>query len=143
MGYLFITSFGMYFAKFIKAKCWRLFKQVMNRPEKRKYNRVPITLELSCHKVRSPDEKSYTGSTVNISPGGLYFQTTSDVFNPGNLVSVELSIPPTTGLLEFGGRISGLGNVLRIHNIVDSRTDLSSDRYGIAVEFCQPLKLRT
>ncbi|MEE9371074.1 MAG: hypothetical protein V3W45_06350 [Sedimentisphaerales bacterium] len=65
--------------------------------------------------------------------------------NPGNLLKVELSIPPTAGLLEFGGRISGLGKVLRIRGISDSHTvaDLPADRYGVAVEFSLPLKLRT
>ncbi|UCE99858.1 MAG: PilZ domain-containing protein, partial [Planctomycetota bacterium] len=81
----------------------------MNRPEKRKYKRVPITLDLSCRKVDSPDEKLYLGHTVNVSPGGLYFETTVDTFEQGNLLKVELSIPPAAGLLEFGGRISGLG----------------------------------
>lgn len=116
----------------------------MSRPEKRSYNRMPITLDLLCRKVGSPDEKLYTGSTVNISPGGLFFETMIDAFKPGNLIKVELSIPPTAGLLEFGGRISGLGRVLRIHDIGDScqDADLRSDRYGVAVEFCQPLKLR-
>jgi len=117
---------------------------VINRPEKRKYNRVPITLDLSSRKVGSPDERLYTGSTVNISPGGLFFETTIDAFKTGSLIKVELSIPPTAGLLEFGGRISGLGRVLRTHNISDSHIsgDSPADRYGVAVEFCQTLKLR-
>ena len=106
---------------------------------------MPITLDLTCRKVGSPDEKLYTGSTANISPGGLYFETAIDTFIPGNLINVELSIPPTAGLLEFGGRVSGIGNILRIHNIMNSQTNsnLPDDRYGVAVEFCQPLKLRT
>jgi len=117
----------------------------MNRPEKRKYKRVPIILDLLCHKVGSPAEKLYTGHTVNVSPGGLYFETPIDMFKPGNLLKVQLSIPPTAGLLEFGGRISGLGKVLRISGISDSHAgaDLPADRYGVAVEFSRPLKLRT
>jgi len=105
---------------------------------------VPITLDLSCRKADSTDEKLYTGSTLNISPGGLYFKTTINAFKPGNLIKLELSIPPTMGLLECGGLISGRGTVLRIHDIRDSRSDsdLPADRYGVAVEFCQPLKLR-
>lgn len=139
MGYLFIISFGMCFAKSTNEGLEvKQNKQFMNRPEKRKYNRVPITLDLTCRKVDSPDEKLYTGSTVNISPGGLYFETASDAFKPGWLINVELAIPPTAGLLEFGGRISGLGRVLRTHNI----SDLPTGRYGVAVEFCQTLKLR-
>ena len=106
---------------------------------------MPMTLDLTCRKVGSPDEKLYTGSTVNISPSGLYFETAIDAFKPGNLINVELSIPPTAGLLEFGGRVSGLGSILRICNVTGPQTNSisSADRYGVAVEFCQPLKLRT
>ena len=93
--------------------------------EKRKYKRLPIKLDLSCRK------------------GGLYFETTTDTFKPGSLLKVELSIPPTTGLLESGGRISGLGKVLRIHPITGSRTETNQllARSGVAVEFCKALKL--
>ena len=117
----------------------------MTDPEKRKYKRLPIKLDLSCRKVGSTGEKFHTGCTVNVSPGGLYFETAADVFKPGNLLKVELSIPPTAGLLEFGGSIAGLGKVLRIHTICDSRTDtnLLSARSGIALEFCQSPKLCT
>jgi hypothetical protein len=48
-------------------------------------------------------------------------------------------------LLEFGGRISGFGRVLRTCNICDSRskTNSHSGRYGVALEFCRPLTLCT
>jgi hypothetical protein len=86
---------------------------------------------------------------MNVSPGGLYFQTDSGAFEPGGLVNVELSIPPTTGLLEYGGRISGFARVLRADDVSPTedrparlrRGGLSSARYGVAAEFCQPLKL--
>ncbi len=115
----------------------------MGSSEKRKYKRLPIKLDLSYRKVDSTAKKPHTGCTVNVSPGGLYFETAADVFKPDSLLKVELSIPPTTGLLESGGSISGLGKVLRAHTISDSRTDtkLPSVRSGVALEFCQPLKL--
>jgi len=117
----------------------------MNSSEKRKFKRLPITLDISCCKVGSTAEEFHTGCTVNVSPGGLYFETADEAFKPGNLLKVELSIPPTAGLLEFGGRISGFGKVLRTCNICDSskNTNLRSDKYGVALEFCRPLKLGT
>jgi hypothetical protein len=86
---------------------------------------------------------------MNVSPGGLYFQTDSGAFEPGSLVNVELSIPPTTGLLEYGGRISGFAKVLRADDISPTeegqarlrRGGLSSARYGVAAEFCHSLKV--
>lgn len=116
----------------------------MDTIEKRKYKRLPIKLDLSCRKVDSPGEKSHTGSTTNVSPGGLHFETEAEVFKPGDTLLVDLSIPPTTGLLESGGSISGLGKILRTHTVRSSRTESEepSLRSGVALEFCQPLKLR-
>ncbi len=111
--------------------------------DKRKYKRLPIKLDLSYRKADSTAKKSHAGCTVNVSPGGLYFETAADVFKLGSLLKVELSIPPTSGLLEFGGSLSGLCKVLRTHTISGSCTDteLPSVRSGVALEFCQPLKL--
>jgi hypothetical protein len=115
----------------------------MNSTERRKYKRLPIKLELLCSKVDSTPKESHTGCTANVSPGGLYFETSADVFKPGNLLKVELSIPPTTGLLETGGSVSGLGKVLRSDNIRGTykNTGQPSVRFGVALEFCRPLKL--
>jgi len=117
----------------------------MRRSEKRKYKRLPIKLDLSCRKVGSIAGKFYTGCTVNVSPGGLYFETAAGTFKPGSLVEIKLSIPPTVGLLAFGGRISALARVLRANSVCGSHTDsnLSPDRYGVALEFCRPPKLCT
>jgi hypothetical protein len=115
----------------------------MGGSDKRKYKRLTMKLDLSYRKADSRAKKSYAGCTVNVSPGGLYFETAADVFKPGSLLKVELSIPPTSGLLEFGGIISGLCKVLRTRTISGSRTDigLPSVRSGVALEFCEPLKL--
>jgi len=117
----------------------------VNSSEKRKFRRLPITLGLLCRKVGSTAEKFHKGCTVNVSPGGLYFEAADDAFKPGDLLKVELSIPPTAGLLEIGGRISGFGRVLRACSICDSCTDtkLHSDKYGVALEFCRAPKLCT
>ena len=117
--------------------------------EKRKYQRLPIRLDLLCRKVGSTSERWHSGCMMNVSPGGLYFQTDSGAFKPGNLLDVKLSIPPTTGLLEYGGRISGFARVLRADDIGSAedrparphRLGLSSARYGVAAEFCHSLKL--
>jgi len=150
IGYLFILDFGMDFAKFDfigtrnKKKLSREAHN-MNGPERRKYKRLSTKLDLSCRKVGSIQEEFHTGRTVNVSPGGLYFETVATTFKPGNLLPgnllrVELSIPPTMGLLEVGGRISGFARVLRTCNIDDS---LLSAKYGVALEFCQSPKLST
>ena len=117
----------------------------MRSVEKRKYKRLPIRLDLCCHKDGSEAKEAYTGYTVNVSAGGLLFETTTDIFKPGNMLKVEMSIPPTVGLLEFGGSVSGLGMVVRTHTICDSAkgTDFTSTKSGVALEFCRPLSFST
>ena len=115
----------------------------MDGAERRKYKRLGARFDISCRKVGSTEEKSYRGCTVNVSPGGLYFQTEVGAFKPGNLLEVKLSIPPAAGILEFGGRISGFARVLRADSIHVSPagTDLSSAGYGVALQFCRPPRL--
>ena len=117
----------------------------MCRFEERKHKRLAVKFDLSCCKVGSTTGKSHTGHTVNVSPGGLYFETDTDTLKPGNVVKINLSIPPTAGQLELGGKISAFGRVLRTHNLRDFHTDtsLSSARYGVALEFSQSPKFYT
>jgi hypothetical protein len=112
----------------------------MDGSEKRKFKRLPIAYDITCRKVDSTTERLYKGCTVNISTGGLYFETADGTFMPGNLLKIELSIPPTAGLLEFGGKIAAFAKVLRTSNISDTS---SSDKYGVALQFCQSPKLCT
>jgi hypothetical protein len=123
-------------------ECKNAGRQMMTGFEKRKHRRLAVELDLSCRKITPPAEQTYTGRTYNVSPGGLYFETTTEAFKPGNMLQVELSIPPTAGLLEFGGRISGFAKVLRTNN-TRTDTNLAADRYGVALEFCRSPKLCT
>jgi hypothetical protein len=140
MGYLSTLCFGTNFviitiARFSRARNGHNYARMhmMDRPEKRRHMRLGAKYDISCRIVGSTENKPYEGHTVNVSPGGLYFQTETETFMSGNLLTVELSIPPTSGLLEFGGKIAGFAKVLR--------TDSASGRYGVALQFCRPPKL--
>ena len=104
----------------------------MGEGEKRKYERLKADFALSCCRVGQDDSHVYTGRTVNVCPGGLYFRTEVTSFKPGNILRVELTIPPKSGLLETGGRIAATGKVLRIQPIHSQ----NSTAHGVAVEFC-------
>ena len=84
---------------------------MMERTENRRYKRLGAKYNLSCWKVGSMPNLSYSGYTLNVSTGGLYFETEAGIFEQGNLLKVELDIPPTSGLLEFGGKIAGFARV--------------------------------
>lgn len=111
--------------------------------ERRKFRRSPVKLALSYSRVAPADESSHRGYTLNVSPGGLYFRTVSPTPRQGNLLHIELSIPPTAGILEFGGKLSGFAKVLRAQGVGDSHAgrDLPSNDCEVAVEFCQKPKL--
>jgi len=113
--------------------------------EKRKYKRLPLKFGISCRRIGSTAQHSQTGRTMNVSTGGLYFQTTDDTFKPGALLKVRLSIPPTAGLLELGGRIAGFARVLRTEklNVCSTEFSPSPHTHGVALEFCQRPRLCT
>ena len=110
--------------------------------ERRRHRRLGASFDLSCRKVGIPAEQFCTGCTVNVAPGGLYFEATETVFEPGDLAEVRLSVPPTASLLERGGMIAGPARVLRTDNLRRShiRGQLAAVQ-GVAVEFCRPPKL--
>ena len=108
--------------------------------EKRKYKRQLLRLDLSCHRVDANCEVLHRGRTVDVGPGGIFFETLCSRCTSGNLVKIDLSIPPDEGLFTFGGKISGFAKVLRTSSPDDT---VGREYHGIAVEFCQPLKLST
>lgn len=144
MGYLFVRRFGTDFAvisTFTAGTCRNGARMpVMSGCEKRKCRRLAIKLDLFCRKVGSPAGSSYTGYTTDVSPGGLHFETSAGEFQPGDLLRLELSIPPTTGLLELGGKVTALARVLRTTNPSPSS---AAAKCGVAAEFCHTPKLCT
>ena len=113
----------------------------MDGTERRKFKRFGAKFDISYREVGPVAEQSHLGCTVNVCPGGLYFETESAGFKPGSLLEVKLSVPPKRGLLELGGRISGFARVIRTDNIPAEDTDLASGKYGVAVQFCRSPKL--
>lgn len=111
----------------------------MDRPEKRRHRRLGAVYNISCRKIGSGENELHEGRTTNVSSGGLYFETSDDIFTAGNFIRIELFIEPTPGLLEFGGKIAGFAKVLRAANVTQS--DMEAGKCGVAVEFCGPLRL--
>jgi len=116
---------------------------MMDRVEKRAYRRLDARYNISYRKVGSAVGKFHSGCTGNVSSGGLYLETGADALERGELLKVELSVPPTSGLLEFGGKLAGFARVLRADKICDGGESMNSasDKYGAAVQFCRPPKL--
>lgn len=115
----------------------------MEGAEKRKFKRFGGKYDVSCTQFGSIKEQFQAGCTVNLCPGGLYFMTKLNSYKPGDLIKMKLTIPPSNGILEFGGSMAGYAKVLRIEEIDDSDFNRSESKegYGVAVEFCRPLRL--
>lgn len=115
----------------------------MDRPERRRDRRLGASFDVSFYKVGSTANEPYDGHAVNVGPGGLYVETTARTIEPGDMLRVELSIPPTPGLLEFGGKIAAFAKVLRAYNIGSHVTDSDStcNKYGVALQFCHRPRL--
>jgi len=116
-----------------------------DRLDKRRHRRLPTQYRISCRKVGSIAAKSCHGRTLNVGSGGLYFETGVGEFERGDLLKLALEIPPTAGLLEFGGKLMGYANVLRTDRIRDNRAGAhpTCDKQGVALQFCRPPKLCT
>ena len=111
--------------------------------ERRKYQRLPLNLAVLCHKVGISHGTVYTGATVNVSPGGMLLEINSDNLNKGELLSIEMSVPPTSGLLEYGGRFSTYARIIRVETSNSTRPAKSNTRVQtLALEFCESPKLQ-
>lgn len=109
--------------------------------ERRRHRRIPLRLSVTCRKAGGPDEKKYAGSTINVSPGGMLIEMREIEIAAGQVLTVEMIVPPTEGLLEFGGSFSIYARVLRRGQAANP-VSRSESVYSLAVEFCQPPRFR-
>lgn len=106
--------------------------------DRRVHKRFPLKLSIFCQKV-GHSGKLISGRTVNVSPGGILVEMKSGELKSGELISVEMSVPPTEGLLDFGGSFSGYARVVRS----DSHPSMKEfPEKVVALEFCDSPKLR-
>ncbi|MFH1616077.1 MAG: PilZ domain-containing protein [Planctomycetota bacterium] len=113
--------------------------------ERRKHRRLPIRLNVSWQRIGPHGQRYYSGQTINVSTGGLLLETASSEMKKGDLVNIELSVPPTEGLLEYGGRVSSFAKILRVAPSCHlfAGNDQNTQRYGVAMRFCRMPKLQT
>ncbi len=111
---------------------------MIEEKNRRTHPRLPLKLDVVCQRV-GQGAGICTGSTVNVSPSGMLLEVNSAQLNEGELLSVEMSVPPTEGLLDLGGRFDTYARVVRANIDVESRPTFSR---RVALEFCQSPKLR-
>jgi hypothetical protein len=110
--------------------------------DRRKHKRLPLKFTVLCQKVGLSDGRLYSGNTVNVSPGGMLVEVNNAKLRDRELVSVEMTVPPTEGLLEYGGSFSSYARVVRVGPsdfMVRPSNSLAS---SVAIEFCESPRLR-
>jgi len=115
-----------------------------NTKEKRAHRRLDIHLPLSFHKDGSGRSNKYNTTTINVSTGGTYFETTADDIIIGDKLALELEIPGNDGRFPLQGKIVAEGEVVRCITIEDepNKEGLSFPRIGVAARFQKGLNLQ-
>jgi len=114
-----------------------------SKKDRRRHQRLPLRLAVVCQKVGLSGGRLYTGNTVDVSPGGVLAEFANCRLENGELLSVDMSVPPTKGLLEYGGRFSSYARVVRVEAPHSPRAAKSnSATQAVALEFCESPKLR-
>lgn len=107
--------------------------------ERRRHKRLQLKLAVLCQKVGVPASKLFSGNTVNVSTGGALIDFNSDGISQGELISLEMTLPPTEGLLEYGGKFTSYARVIREHK--PQKKALNKNEKSLALEFCESPKL--
>jgi hypothetical protein len=110
---------------------------------RRIHKRLQLKISVLCQTVGICGGSAFTGNTVDVSPGGILVEFNSRGLSDGQLLSIEMSVPPTEGLLEYGGRFSSYARVIRLDEAkAGVAIDSSSMVQTAALEFCQSPKLQ-
>jgi c-di-GMP-binding flagellar brake protein YcgR len=108
--------------------------------DRRRHRRFPLKLSILCQKVGLSGGELVSGRTVNVSPGGMLVKVNGGDVAEGELLSIEMSVPLSEGLLDFGGMLSSHARVVRSDN--HGGAEESSEKV-VALEFCDSPTLRT
>lgn len=112
--------------------------------ERRRHRRLPIQLPLVCRDPDSPERILVRSKTINVSTGGLFFETLSQDLTPGQRLEMELTIPPGDGYFPYQGRVTADAKVVRVVDLpptpcAEGMAHLP--RHGVAAAFNANLKL--
>jgi hypothetical protein len=101
--------------------------------ERRQFPRLPLHLPVAYSWDAAEGEVEVR--TSNVSAGGIFFRADAGAAPAhGHYMVFELAVPPGQGYSAKGGKIRGLGRVIRSQPLDDRNV-------GVAVRFTQPLAI--
>lgn len=110
-------------------------------PERRQHRRLQMHLPLEfCRASESAAGRHHT-VTRDVSTGGIYFETAMDDLRKGELLDIEMTIPPGEGHFPYQGRVSSVARVIRMEVPSGLVGRVANRRMGVGVAFRESFKL--
>ena len=110
-------------------------------PERRKHRRLQMRLPLEFRRATESAAGQRHTMTRDVSTGGIYFETAMDDLRKGELLDIEMTIPPGEGHFPYQGRVSSVARVVRTEKPPGSAEHTANRRMGVGVAFRESFKL--
>jgi len=106
--------------------------------DRRASRRLLLQLDISYRRAGQGLVRPMAAKTLNVSSGGICFETDDASLGTGTILELELSLPPCHGALETGGRMRGLAQVLRAQpsDVVNGKLGPGGGYHVVAARFC-------
>jgi len=113
-------------------------ESVPNPPDRRMHRRLRMSLPLEYRRVGRPSTELHRSIVRDVSTGGIFFETVLDDLRKGDLLEIELTIPPGEGHFPYQGRVSSTAAVVRTEKLAGQ---ISAPRLGVGAAFQKGFKL--
>ena len=110
-------------------------------PERRKHRRLQMHLPLEFRRATESAAGQHRTMTRDVSTGGIYFETAMDDLRKGELLDIEMTIPPGEGHFPYQGRVSSVARVVRTERPSNSAERTANPRMGVGAAFRESFKL--
>ena len=118
--------------------------RVQERIEKRTHRRLAVRLPLAYRRADSPRANGSHMSTINVSTGGVYFETTDEDLRTGDELVLELNVPEGDERFPPHSKVKTVGRVVRTE-VIDGDDEgdgaVRFRRLGVGALVEQGLKL--
>ena len=110
-------------------------------PERRRHRRLRMALPVEFHRSAESSAGPYRSVARDVSTGGIYFETMLEDLRKGELLDIELTIPPGEGHFPYQGRVSSVAAVVRTEKLAPLGLQIANPHIGVAAVFRESLKL--
>jgi len=115
----------------------------VKKKERRIHRRLAIQMPLEYRRIGVGRHNATNTTTVNVSTGGVYFETVAEDIDIGDRLAFEFAVTPDDEWFPQNSKIATIAEVLRVSDIPPTPDDSGPafTRYGIAARFLQDFRL--